>query len=106
MKIVPLTPDYNLTTFDCGDSDLNEFRRRVFPYRWRALCTRGPLLRVPATVKPRVENGIEIDRHVIARLLQQLMVGNVRTEFVGTLLQLLFVISTGGQRQYRQEGKE
>ena len=25
MKIVPLTLDYNLTTFDCGDSDLNEF---------------------------------------------------------------------------------
>lgn len=25
MKIVPLTPDYNLTEFDCGDSDLNEF---------------------------------------------------------------------------------
>ena len=25
MKIVPLTPDYQLTGFDCGDSDLNEF---------------------------------------------------------------------------------
>lgn len=25
MRIVPLTPDYNLTSFDCGDSDLNEF---------------------------------------------------------------------------------
>ena len=25
MKIVPLTHDYNLTTFDCVDSDLNEF---------------------------------------------------------------------------------
>ena len=25
MKIVPLTLDYKLTSFDCGDSDLNEF---------------------------------------------------------------------------------
>jgi len=25
MKIVPLTSDYNVTGFDCGDSDLNEF---------------------------------------------------------------------------------
>lgn len=25
MKIVPLTLDYHLTEFDCGDSDLNEF---------------------------------------------------------------------------------
>ena len=25
MKIVPLTHDYTLTNFDCGDSDLNEF---------------------------------------------------------------------------------
>lgn len=25
MKIVPLTKDYALTAFDCGDSDLNEF---------------------------------------------------------------------------------
>ena len=25
MKLVPLTSDYELTTFDCGDNDLNEF---------------------------------------------------------------------------------
>ena len=25
MKVVRLTPDYELTAFDCGDSDLNEF---------------------------------------------------------------------------------
>lgn len=25
MNVVPLTLDYELTTFDCGDSDLNEF---------------------------------------------------------------------------------
>lgn len=25
MKVVPLTLDYKLTTFDCGDCDLNEF---------------------------------------------------------------------------------
>ena len=25
MKIVPLTSDYNVTGFDCGDGDLNEF---------------------------------------------------------------------------------
>ena len=25
MNVVPLTPDYELTNFDCGDSDLNEF---------------------------------------------------------------------------------
>lgn len=25
MRVIPLTPDYELTTFDCGDSDLNEF---------------------------------------------------------------------------------
>ena len=25
MKIVPLTLDYPLTSFDCGDNDLNEF---------------------------------------------------------------------------------
>ena len=25
MKIVPLTLDYELSAFDCGDSDLNEF---------------------------------------------------------------------------------
>ena len=25
MKLVPLTPDHELTPFDCGDSDLNEF---------------------------------------------------------------------------------
>lgn len=25
MNIVPLTKDYALTAFDCGDSDLNEF---------------------------------------------------------------------------------
>ncbi len=25
MKVVALTPDYPLTNFDCGDSDLNEF---------------------------------------------------------------------------------
>ena len=25
MRIVPLTFDYELTEFDCGDSDLNEF---------------------------------------------------------------------------------
>ena len=26
MRLVPLTPDYPLTAFDCGDSDLNKFR--------------------------------------------------------------------------------
>ena len=25
MKLVPLTLDYELTPFDCGDSDLNDF---------------------------------------------------------------------------------
>lgn len=25
MRLVPLTPDYPLTTFDCGDEDLNKF---------------------------------------------------------------------------------
>ncbi len=25
MRLVPLTSDYELTPFDCGDSDLNEF---------------------------------------------------------------------------------
>jgi len=25
MNVVPLTLDYELTEFDCGDSDLNEF---------------------------------------------------------------------------------
>ena len=25
MRLVPLTSDYQLTTFDCGDSDLNDF---------------------------------------------------------------------------------
>ena len=25
MRLVPLTPDYPLTDFDCGDSDLNKF---------------------------------------------------------------------------------
>ena len=25
MKIVPLTLDYTVNSFDCGDSDLNEF---------------------------------------------------------------------------------
>ena len=25
MELVPLTPDYPLTTFDCGDDDLNKF---------------------------------------------------------------------------------
>ena len=25
MKLIPLTPEYNLTAFDCGDSDLNAF---------------------------------------------------------------------------------
>lgn len=25
MKLIPLTPDYELTEFDCGDNDLNDF---------------------------------------------------------------------------------
>jgi len=25
MQFVPLTPDYPLATFDCGDEDLNKF---------------------------------------------------------------------------------
>ena len=25
MRLVPLTPDYPLTAFDCGDDDLNKF---------------------------------------------------------------------------------
>ena len=25
MELVPLTPDYPLTAFDCGDDDLNKF---------------------------------------------------------------------------------
>ena len=25
MNVVPLTPDYELTSFDCGDTDLNNF---------------------------------------------------------------------------------
>ena len=25
MRLVPLTPDYPLTAFDCGDDDLNTF---------------------------------------------------------------------------------
>ena len=25
MRLVPLTPNYPLTTFDCGDEDLNKF---------------------------------------------------------------------------------
>ena len=33
------------------------------------------------------------------------MVGDVRTEFVGSLFQLLFGVRTGGQRQYRQVQK-
>ena len=27
MKVIPLTLDYELTDFDCGDSDLNDFLR-------------------------------------------------------------------------------
>lgn len=25
MKLIPLTPDYELTVFDCGDEQLNNF---------------------------------------------------------------------------------
>ena len=35
MKLVRLTPDYPLTEFDCGDSDLNDFIMTDAPFYYK-----------------------------------------------------------------------
>ena len=43
-------------------------------------------------VEHRVENGIEVCRHVFPRLVQQLVVGNVVTQLFSTLFQLFLLL--------------
>ena len=41
MRLIPLTSDYKLTQFDCGDSDLNDFllNDAKKAYEWRIANT-------------------------------------------------------------------
>ena len=45
MRLVPLTPDYPLTAFDCGDSDLNRlaFNYYAFGTSRDDVCTQSDI---------------------------------------------------------------
>jgi hypothetical protein len=51
MQLVPLTPDYPLATFDCGDEDLNKFFAEQSGRAERLLSRQGGIFHLTYSIK-------------------------------------------------------
>lgn len=51
MRLVPLTPYYPLTTFDCGDEDLNKFKAEQSGRAERLLSRQGGIFHLTYSIK-------------------------------------------------------